>query len=272
MLLCKIAPFKGGIIMKKLKVYKIGGNIIEYESELDTFLELFSQVEGPKILVHGGGKKASELLPKLGIEPKMHNGRRITDEKTLDVVTMVYGGLVNKKIVAKLQALQTNAIGMSGADGNSIKAHKRPIKDVDYGFAGDVDGVNVSLLTQFLQLGVTPVFCALTHDQKGQLLNTNADTIASALATGLSTSFETTLNYCFELNGVLRDVADKKSVIEKIDSESYKNLVAEGVIADGMLPKLHNCFHALEHGVTEVRIGNLGLLEKENSRFTRLVL
>lgn len=258
--------------MKNVKIVKIGGNIIENEGELEKFLQLFSLLDGPKILVHGGGKKASQLLPKLGIAPKMTNGRRITDAATLDVVVMVYGGLVNKNVVAQLQAKGTNAIGLSGADGNSIQAHKRPVKDIDYGFAGDVEGVNTAVIAGLLDQGLTPVFCALTHDQKGQLLNTNADTIAAELAIGLSKDFRATLNYCFELNGVLRDIKDAQSVIPHIDSESYKVLVADGVIADGMLPKMHNCFQALERGVAEVRIGNLGLFEKENSSYTTLVL
>jgi len=255
-----------------LSIFKIGGNIIEDERELKRFLTLFSEVKGYKILVHGGGKKATELLPKLGIEPKMVNGRRITDSKTLDVVTMVYGGLVNKTIVAHLQALRINALGMSGADANTIQAHKRPVKEIDYGYAGDVEGINDHILEGLLQLDLTPVFCALTHNQKGQLLNTNADTIASELAIGLSLHFKTTLNYCFELNGVLKDIKDKDSVIPHINSESYQDLLRKGVIADGMLPKLHNCFNALKRGVSEVRIGNLGLFEKENTNYTRLIL
>lgn len=255
-----------------LSIVKIGGNIIEDDGALSKFLEHFSAMEGPKILVHGGGKKASELLHKLGIEPKMAKGRRITDTTTLDVVVMVYGGLVNKNIVAKLQALRTNAIGMSGADGNSILAHKRPVKEIDYGFAGDVERINTDALTKLLQSGLTPVFCALTHDGNGQLLNTNADTIASTLAIGLSTIFETTLNFCFEFDGVLKDINDKSSVIQKIDSKSYETLVSKGIIANGMLPKLHNCFEALKNGVAEVRIGNIGLFQKESTNYTSLVL
>ena len=256
----------------KLNIFKIGGNIIENQEELMTFLKSFSEIDGHKILVHGGGKSATELLLKLGIVPLMIQGRRITDSETLEVVTMVYGGQVNKTIVAKLQALGINALGMSGADANSIQAHKRPVTEIDYGFAGDVDGIDASILTSLLNLGLTPVFCALTHDQNGQLLNTNADTIASALAIGLSDEFKTTLNYCFELNGVLKDIDDKTSVIQKMDSKSYETLVSEGIIAEGMLPKLHNCFQALKNGVAEVRIGNLGLFEKENSNYTTLTL
>ncbi len=257
---------------QSLSIFKIGGNVIENAQELSRYLLEFTKVEGPKILVHGGGRRASQILPKLGIEPKMVNGRRITDAATLDVVVMVYGGLVNKRIVAQLQALGTNAIGMSGADANSIQAHKRPIKEVDYGFAGDIDAVDATMLTNILNLGLTPVFCALTHDCNGQLLNTNADTIASTLAVGMSTNFKTTLNYCFEFDGVLKDVSDKNSVIKKIDAKSYQCLITEGIIADGMLPKLHNCFQALEHGVKEVRIGNLGLFDDSTTNYTSLIL
>lgn len=258
--------------MKKLNIIKIGGNIIENDAKLSTFLALFSAIDGHKILVHGGGKKATQLLPKLNIEPKMINGRRITDAKTLEVVTMVYGGLVNKNIVAQLQALNCDAIGMSGADANSIRAHKRPVTDIDYGFAGDIEDVAAKKLAAILNLGLTPVFCALTHNQKGQLLNTNADTIASELAIGLSVNFDTILYYCFELDGVLRDIKDSSSIVKKIDSKEYQNLIADGIIADGMLPKMHNCFYALKNGVKEVRIGNLGLFEKENTNYTTLVL
>jgi acetylglutamate kinase len=259
-------------VKQQLSIIKIGGNIIENESELSKFLTLFSKIDGPKILVHGGGKKASQVLEKMGIAPKMVNGRRITNAESLDVAIMVYGGLTNKKIVSKLQALQCNAIGISGADGNSIHAHKRPVTDIDYGFAGDVDGVNTKFISSLLKLELSPVFCALTHDKKGQLLNTNADTIASELAIGMSTIFETTLYYCFELSGVLQSFEDKNSVIKKIDSDSYQSLVSGGNIADGMLPKMQNCFHALKNGVKEVRIGNLGLFEKGNTNYTTLVL
>jgi len=256
----------------KLSIVKIGGNIIENTLDHKKFLKLFSKLEGFKILVHGGGKKVTELLPKLGIEPKMFNGRRITDAKTLEVVTMVYAGLFNKTIVAHLQAMDCNAIGMSGADANSIQAHKRPVKEIDYGFVGDIDSINADLIKNLLNLGVTPVFCALTHDNKGQLLNTNADTIASELAIGLSGHFKTTLNYCFELNGVLENREDKDSVIQHMNTESYQELIEKGSIVDGMLPKLHNCFHALAMGVGEVRIGNLGLFDRTTTNYTRLTL
>ena len=190
----------------KLSVVKIGGNVIEDEKALDVFLTVFSKLEGLKILVHGGGKLATQLATKLGIESKMIDGRRITDAETVDIITMVYGGLANKKIVAQLQAKNTNAIGLSGADGNSIQAHKRPVKEIDYGFVGDIDSVNSGLLTKLLSADLTPIFCALSHDGAGQLLNTNADTIASEIAIGMASSYETTLYYCFEKKGVLMDI------------------------------------------------------------------
>ncbi|HEA21043.1 hypothetical protein LCGC14_1317840 [marine sediment metagenome] len=255
-----------------LSIIKIGGNVIENKSELSKFLTLFSKLDGFKLLVHGGGKSATEIAKKMGVESKMIGGRRITDEKSLEVITMVYAGLTNKNIVAELQANNCNAIGMSGADGNAIQAHKRPVKDIDYGFAGDIDGINDGLLAHLLTLGLTPVFCAMTHDGKGQLLNTNADTIASELAIGLSTLYDTTLYYCFEKNGVLKDVTDETSVIRKIDTETYEALLDQKIIADGMLPKMTNCFHALNNGVGKVCIGNVSMLEKNENPYTTLIL
>lgn len=256
----------------QLSIIKIGGNIIEDDQQLYHLLGLFAKMEGHKILVHGGGKKATEMSNKLGIEAKMTNGRRITDAQSLDVAIMVYGGLTNKKIVAQLQALDCNAIGMSGADANAIKAHKRPIKEVDFGFVGDVETVNSKDISSLLKSNFTPVFCALTHDGKGQLFNTNADTIAAELSIGMSNEFETTLYYCFEKKGVLRSIEDESSVITDIDSKKYKELLAEGIIADGMLPKMHNCFHALQHNVKQVCIGDSTMLEKTSSNFTTLTL
>ncbi|KPM32719.1 Acetylglutamate kinase [Croceitalea dokdonensis DOKDO 023] len=255
-----------------LSIVKIGGHIIEDEHQLAQFLKAFSGIEGPKILVHGGGKKANQVLEQLGISPKMVSGRRITDADTLDVAIMVYGGLTNKKIVAQLQTMGCNALGMSGADANTIQAVKRPVEDIDFGFVGDVSGVSSSSITHLLNIGLTPVFCALTHDEHGQLLNTNADTIAAELAIGMSKHFDTTLYYCFELNGVLRDVTDTNSVIKKINAQSYKTLVHQGIIVAGMLPKIHNCFHALKNGVKEVRIGNLALFDDANTNYTTLIL
>ena len=180
---------------EKLSVVKIGGNVIEDEKALDNFLTAFSKLDGLKILVHGGGKLATQLATKMGIESKMIDGRRITDAETVDIITMVYGGLANKKIVAQLQSKKVNAIGLSGADGNSIQAHKRPVKQIDYGFVGDIDGVNSELIKNLLSINLTPIFCALSHDGAGQLLNTNADTIASEIAIGIASIFETTLYY-----------------------------------------------------------------------------
>lgn len=255
-----------------LSIVKIGGNVIENKVELSKFLTLFSEIESFKIMVHGGGKLATEIAKKMGIASLMIGGRRITDEQSLKVITMVYAGLTNKNIVAELQSKSCNAIGMSGADGNAIQAHKRPVKDIDYGFAGDVDGVNEGLLSHLLNLGVTPVFCAMTHDGKGQLLNTNADTIASELAIALGKLYETTLYYCFEKNGVLRDVSDDTSVIKHIDSETYQDLLAKEIIADGMLPKMTNCFHALNNGVAKVCIGNMSMLAPNENLYTTITI
>ena len=256
----------------KLSIVKIGGNVIGNKAELSHFLGLFSNFEGFKILVHGGGKLATETAQRMGVESKMVGGRRITDEEGLKIITMVYAGLTNKNIVAELQANNCNAIGMSGADGDTIQAHKRPVKDIDYGFAGDVDGVNEGVLSHLLTLGLVPVFCAMTHDGKGQLLNTNADTIASELAIGLSALYHTTLYYCFEKSGVLRDVSDEDSVIRHIDSKTYQDLLEAHIIADGMLPKMTNCFHALKNGVAKVCIGNTGMLVKNENPFTMITL
>jgi acetylglutamate kinase len=258
--------------MEKLSIIKIGGNIIEDETSLHDFLKLFSNLEGKKILVHGGGKRATAMASKLGIESKMVHGRRITDAETLEVITMVYAGLVNKNIVAKLQALNTNAIGLTGADINSIKSDKRPVKEVDFGFVGDVKEVASNSINKLLQADFTPVFCAITHDGKGQLLNTNADTITSQVAIGMSKLYETSIYYCFELNGVLQDFSDKNSVIKNINSKKYQELLNDGIIADGMLPKLENCFDAIKNGVHQVKMGNTSMLTKENDNYTTIAL
>ena len=191
---------------KQLKIVKIGGNVINDSAQLDAFIHNFSELDGLKILVHGGGRKATEIADSLGLEPKMIGGRRVTDEANLEIVTMVYAGLLNKKIVAKLQKSGCNALGLSGADANLIQAHKRIVKDIDYGFAGDIDKVEGKTISLFLNGGLVPVFSAITHDRKGQLLNTNADTIAAELAKELSLDFEVELVYCFEKNGVLQQV------------------------------------------------------------------
>jgi len=258
--------------MEKLSIIKIGGNIIEDENALNDFLKLFSNLEGKKILVHGGGKRATHIASKLGIESKMVNGRRITDAETLEVITMVYGGLVNKNVVAKLQALHIDAIGLTGADINSIKSEKRPVKEIDFGFVGDVKEVAHNSIDKLIKADFTPVFCAITHDGNGQLLNTNADTITSTIAVGMSEIYETSIYYCFELNGVLRDFNDKNSVIKLINSKTYKALLEDEIITDGMLPKLENCFDALKNGVHKVNMGNTSMLTKENDNFTTITL
>ncbi|WP_282134149.1 acetylglutamate kinase [Seonamhaeicola maritimus] len=257
---------------EKLSIVKIGGNIIEDSNALYTFLQLFSKLEGKKILVHGGGKRATGVAAKLGIESKMVNGRRITDADTLEVITMVYGGLVNKNIVAKLQALSIDAIGLTGADVNSITSDKRPVKEIDFGFVGDVKAVAHNSIDKLIQADFTPVFCAITHDGNGQLLNTNADTITSQVAVGMSEVYETSIYYCFELNGVLEDINDKNSVIKHIDSKLYTELLEKGIIADGMLPKLENCFDALNNGVSKINMGNTSMLTQENDNFTTITL
>lgn len=257
---------------EKLSIIKIGGNIIEEETSLNEFLKLFSNIKGKKILVHGGGKRATHIASKLGIESKMIDGRRITDTETLEVITMVYGGLVNKNVVAKLQANSVNAIGLTGADINSIQSEKRPIKDIDFGFVGDVKKIAHNSINKLIKADFTPVFCAITHDGNGQLLNTNADTIASQIAIGMSSLYETTIYYCFELNGVLQDFNDKESVIKKINSETYKKLLEDGIISEGMLPKLENCFDALNNGVQNIKMGNTAMLTKENDNYTTITL
>lgn len=242
----------------RLTVIKIGGNVVDDAAKLDDFLEKFAALPGQKILVHGGGKIATRVASAMGIEAKMVEGRRITDAAMLDVATMVYAGLTNKTIIAKLQQHNCDAIGLSGADANTIKAVKRPVKAVDYGFVGDilVDSVNPQPIKRLLEIGVTPVFSAITHNGMGQLLNTNADTIASALAVGLSDLYEVSLLYCFEKNGVLTDVNDDDSVMESIKSSEFETLKGRKIIYDGMIPKLHNAFEAINKGVKDVFIGN----------------
>ncbi len=241
-----------------LTIYKIGGSIIDDAAELTKFLELLAQTAGLKILVHGGGKGASTMMRELGLVPQLINGRRVTDAATLDIVTMFYAGKTNKQVVADLQRLGVNALGLSGADGNSIQGVKRPVKEIDYGFVGDLTptSINAVFVQQVVASGLTPVLCPIIHDGQGQLLNTNADTIASAVAVALANIYEVTLHYCFEKNGVLRNVHDDNSVIKEINSAGYAELKAQGIIADGMLPKLENAFSALNQGVSQVIIGH----------------
>jgi len=244
--------------MDKLFVIKIGGNVIDNAAALQQFLSSFSSTAAKKILIHGGGKIATKIGDQLGIESKYINGRRITDEATIDLVTMVYGGLVNKKIVAQLQSFNCNAIGLTGADANIIPATKRPVKEIDYGFAGDVKAANINaaVLDVLLQQNITPVIAPLTHDGKGQILNTNADTIASSLAVALSKLYDVRLIYCFEKKGILTDVEDDDSVISLITKEKYRQLLDEKKLFDGIIPKIDNAFAAIDNGVHEVLIGH----------------
>ncbi len=240
--------------MDKLTIIKVGGKIVEEEATLRKLLQDFSALEGYKILVHGGGRSATKIASQLGIESQMVEGRRITDAETLKVVTMVYGGLVNKNIVAGLQSLNVNALGLTGADMNLIRSEKRPVITVDYGYVGDVKEVNATLLVSLIKQGIVPVLAPLTHDKEGNMLNTNADTIAGETAKALATSFDVTLVYCFEKKGVLRDENDDNTLIPLINRNTFTQLVTEGIIQGGMIPKLENSFQAIEAGVKEVII------------------
>ncbi|MCQ2052191.1 MAG: acetylglutamate kinase [Bacteroidaceae bacterium] len=237
-----------------LVIVKVGGKIVEDNDTLQQLLKDFAAIPGKKILVHGGGRSATAMATRLGIESKMVEGRRITDADMLQVVTMVYGGLVNKNIVAGLQAKGLNAIGLTGADGNVIRSVKRPVKDIDWGFVGDVEAVNTDTLTTILNQGMIPVLAPLTHDGNGQLLNTNADTIAGETAKALSRIYKVTLVYCFEKPGVLLHEDDDNSVIPYISYYDFPRLVEDGTISGGMIPKLQNAFSALQAGVTSVLI------------------
>jgi acetylglutamate kinase len=241
--------------MQKLYIIKIGGNIIDDDAKLQSFLKDLSMIKENKILVHGGGKVATEISKGLGIEAKMVDGRRITDAETLKIVTMVYAGLINKRIVALLNSLGNNSIGLTGADANIMEAKKRPIKNgIDYGFVGDVEHVHTQPITHFLSMGLTPAIAPLTHDGQGNMLNTNADTMASALAVAMSETFLVNLIYCFELKGVLEDFSNKESVISDINTEKYQDLKTKGIIDKGMIPKMDNSFDAIKAGVGSVTI------------------
>lgn len=244
--------------MERLLIIKIGGNVIDNENDLMAFLKDLASVEGKKILVHGGGKIATKIGEGLGIQPNYINGRRITDEATIDLVTMVYGGLINKKIVAKLQSFHCNALGLTGADANIIPATKRTVKEIDYGFVGDIDNIEIGInnVGLFLSAGLTPVLAPLSHDGKGQILNTNADTIASEIAVAMSIFYDVRLIYCFEKKGVLENINDEHSVIPLITKEKYGQLAADKKLFEGILPKIDNAFAAIDNGVKEVLIGD----------------
>jgi acetylglutamate kinase len=241
--------------VEQLSILKIGGKVIDDLSELEIFLKGFASVPGRKILVHGGGKWVSDMSRRLGVEVKMTNGRRITDGETLEVVKMILPGLANKNIIALLQKYECNAIGLTGADGNTILALKRPVKDgIDFGYVGDITEIKIKNIHKLLDCGFVPVFTAMTHDGHGQLFNTNADTIASSLAVALSSTFEVELYYCFEKPGVLADLSDENSIIGYINSLNYGELQHSGIIHSGMLPKVDNAFEAIRNGVKRVHI------------------
>lgn len=249
--------------MEHITVVKVGGKVVENRESLQKLLVGFCALKGHKVLVHGGGRMATTIGDQLGIESKYIDGRRITDKEMLKVVTMVYGGLVNKTIVASLQALGCNAIGLTGADLNVIEAHKRPVKDIDYGYAGDIDKVNAGLLADLIHKDVVPVMAPLTHDLKGGMLNTNADTIAAEVARAMTEFFEVSLVYCFEKKGVLLDENDDESVIRELNRASYKTYVDEGRISGGMIPKLDNAYASIDKGVKKVIITRSDLLQTE---------
>jgi acetylglutamate kinase len=248
----------------KLTIVKVGGVILDDNLLFEEFLKNFSLINENKIIVHGGGIIASNYMIRLGIIPEMVNGRRITDSKTLDIAVMTYAGLINKKIVSKLQKLNCNSIGLSGADGNLIKSKIRKVNKIDYGFVGDIEKVNNEFLYNLLNSNLTPTICSLTHDKKGQLLNTNADTIASEIAIAMSKYYNVTLKYCFDKSGVLMDQNCNTSIKKNITKKEFKKLVDDKIINDGMIPKLENCFHALENGVNKIYIGDLDILNTIN--------
>ena len=240
---------------EKLTLIKVGGAIVEDEAQLNSLLQHFTAIEGRKVLVHGGGRRATQVAAQLGIESKMVNGRRITDAEMLQVVTMVYGGLVNKNLVAKLQAQGGNALGLTGADMDVLRSHRRPIKNgVDYGFVGDVDKADGARLQQLIEQGITPIMAPLTHDGAGNILNTNADTIAAETAKALAPYYDVTLIFCFEKAGVLADANDDSSVIPAINHDDFSRYVADGTISGGMIPKIENALAAVDAGVERVII------------------
>lgn len=253
-----------------LKVVKIGGKLIEDETKFVSFLKDFSALECKKILVHGGGNFATEMALKLGYETKMIDGRRITDADSLKVIIMTYGGFINKSIVGRLQGLNNNAIGLCGADGKSIISKKREVREVDYGFVGDIEKVNAGFIASLLAQDIVPVFSAISCTYEGELLNTNGDSVAAEIAKAMSEFYETELYYCFEKKGVLSNAEDDDSVIKTIDRKKYQELLEKKVISAGMLPKLHNCFNALENGVERIFLGDAALLQ-ENSANTKIV-
>jgi len=258
--------------MEKLTVVKVGGKIVEEQSSLSQLLKYFSKIEGAKILVHGGGRSATAIARKLGVSTEMIGGRRVTSKEMLDVAVMVYGGLLNKNIVAKCQSLGMNAVGLTGADLNIIKAVKRPVKDIDYGYAGDVVSVQAEQLAFLLEKDIVPVIAPLTHDGNGLMLNTNADTMASEVSKALAGKFATSLVYCFEKPGVLLNPEDDSSVIGRLNYKDFKKYQQDGTISEGMIPKLDNGFDALSKGLRDVVVANASALTNLNDLGTHLTL
>lgn len=262
--------------METINVIKIGGNIIDDEIKLSEFIASISTLNEPFILIHGGGKLATDLAEKLNVPQQLIHGRRVTNAETLKIATMVYAGYINKTIVALLQKNNVNSFGLSGTDGNLIEAKKRKNDRIDYGFVGDIskESINVSFLNSILNLGLTPVICAITHDKNGQLLNTNADTIANVIATSLAHLFEVKLIYCFEKKGVLLNSEDENSIIESLNFKTFQDLKNKGIINKGMIPKIDNCFQALANGVKEIGIINaqncVNFITKNNNEGTRI--
>lgn len=251
---------------KNLTLVKVGGAVVENERNLHLFIDAFVAIEGLKILVHGGGKIASQLASQLGIEVKMIDGRRVTDDKMIDVVAMTYGGLINKKLVASINSKGTLSIGLTGADGNCILASRRPIiNDLDYGWVGDIQIVNSTFIDELLKSNLIPIMAPLTHDGEGHLLNTNADTVASEVGVALSELYDVSINYIFDLPGVLEDVSNQDSLIKSIDAEKYQLLREQAVVANGMIPKLDNAFSAVNRGVCQVRLLNISALSQLNN-------
>ena len=257
--------------MKNLTIVKVGGGILENPKSSELFLQAFVAIAGTKILIHGGGRLADHYLLQQGIRPNMVNGRRVTDKATLEVVTMVYGGLVNKQLVATLQSQNCQAIGLTGADGNLVRSKIREVREVDYGLVGDPEAVNIDLLSSLLQQKMVPVVAPLTHDGKGNLLNTNADTMATAIAIALAQAFDITLTFAFDKAGVLTDVDDETSVIPEINETKYAQLKTTGQIHSGMLPKLESAFEGLKKGIGKIRIAGFASISDERSGTTLLL-
>jgi len=254
----------------ELQVIKIGGNIINDSALLKQFLYSFKQIKGKKILIHGGGRAATAFSERLGMEVIMIDGRRVTDKQTLDIAVMTYAGLINKQIVTQMQELGINTIGLSGADGNVIRSEIRSKQLIDYGYVGDIKEVNHEMIEALLKLSYVPVFCPITHSNEGQLLNTNADSIASAVARSMCRGYKVILKYCFEYNGVLEDLADPESIIETVTKASAATFIANGVFSDGMIPKVENAFHAIDGGLHSVHICGINHVHEQDPGTTFL--